>query len=368
MKAFLGFIYKEFLHIIRDKRTLLILLGMPLVQIILFGFGMTNEIRNANIAILDLSKDNITKEISSKILSTNYFKLSKYLNSEKEIENVFKAGKVKQVIVFEPNFAIKLQKFQKATIHMITDGTDPNMGNSIMNYSNSIILNYQRELNHTAQIPFQIVPEVKMRYNPELKGVYLFVPGLITILLILVSAMMTSISITREKEMGTMEVLLVSPMKPISVIIAKVIPYSLLSFIITLIILGLGQTVFKVPNNGSVPLLLAECILYLFMGLSLGILISTVAPTQEIAMFVSLVGLMLPTILLSGFIIPIENMPVWLQILTNIIPARWFIIIIKNIMLKGTGIEGVWKETMIIILMTSFFILVSSKKYKIRLQ
>jgi ABC-2 type transport system permease protein len=207
-----------------------------------------------------------------------------------------------------------------------------------------------------------------MRYNPEMKGVFLFVPGLITIILMLVSAMMTSISITREKEMGTMEVLLVSPMKPFLVIISKVIPYSVVAFSITSLILILGLTVFEVPNNGSWVLLISECILYLIMGLSLGILISTVAPTQMVAMFMSFIGLMLPTIMLSGFIIPIENMPGWLQVFTNIIPARWFIVIIKNIMLKGTGLEGVWKETLILLAMTLFFILVSTKKYKIRLQ
>jgi len=224
MKSFWAFVWKEYLHIIRDKRTLLILIGMPVAQILLFGFGITNEIKDANIAILDLSKDPITKEIGSKILSTNYFKLKKYLKSDTEIEQVFKSGKIKQVIVFEPDFAIKLQKYNKAKIHLITDGTDPNMGNSIMNYTSSIILNYQRELNNTAKVPMQIIPEIKMRYNPELKGVYLFVPGLITIILMLISAMMTSIAITREKEMGTMEILLVSPMKPFLIIIAKVIP------------------------------------------------------------------------------------------------------------------------------------------------
>lgn len=368
MRGFLNFIVKEYLHIIRDKRTLLILFGIPLIQILLFGFAITNEIKDAKIAILDNSKDYITKEISQKIISTDYFKLYYYLSSEEQIEEVFKEGKVKQVIVFEPNFEEKLIKYHKATIHLITDGTDPNIGSTVTSYTTSIIQNYQNELNKTYKIPIKISPEVKMRYNPELKGVFLFVPGLITIILMLVSAMMTSISIAKEKEIGTMEVLLVSPMKPILIIIAKVIPYSLLSFIITLIILSLGMTVFQVPIKGSISLLLAECVLYLIMGLSLGILISTIAPNQMVAMFISFIGLLLPTIMLSGFIIPIENMPYWLQIITNIIPARWFILIIKNIMLKGLDINELWKETLIIFSMTLFFIIISSKKFKIRLQ
>ncbi|OGU59164.1 MAG: multidrug ABC transporter permease [Ignavibacteria bacterium GWF2_33_9] len=368
MKSFIAFIIKEYYHIIRDKRSLLILLGMPIVQIILFGYGITNEINDANIAILDNSKDNITKEISNKLLSTKYFKLKRYLDSEREIEKSFKSGEIKQVLVFEPHFAENLQKFGSASIHLITDGTDPNIGNTIMNYTNSIILNYQSEMNVNLAGIINVLPEVKMRYNPELKGVYLFVPGLITIILNLISAMMTSISIAREKEMGTMEVLLVSPMKPIFVIVAKLIPYSLISFSITIIILILGGTIFNVPITGSLGFLLLECILYLFLGLSMGILISTIAPTQQVAMFISMIGLMLPTILLSGFIIPIENMPYWLQILSNIIPAKWFIIIIKDIMLKGSGITFVWKETLIIVLMITFLLIVSAKKYKIRLQ
>jgi ABC-2 type transport system permease protein len=368
MKAFFSFIIKEYLHIKRDKRTLLILFGIPTVQIILFGFAITNEIKYAKIAILDNSKDFITQEITSKILSTKYFELREYLNSETQIEQVFKSGQVKQVLVFEPNFAEKLYKNNKATIHLITDGTDPNIGNTLMNYTNSIVSDYQRQLNKTTNLPLMLLTEVQMRYNPEMKGVFLFVPGLITIILMLVSAMMTSISIAREKEIGTMEVLLVSPMKPIVVIIAKVIPYSILAFIITLIILALGLTVFEVPIKGNVILLLSECILYLIMGLSLGILISTIAPNQMVAMFISFIGLLLPTIMLSGFIIPLENMPGWLQTFANIIPARWFIVIIKNVMLKGVGLEVVWKETLIILSMAVFFNIISIKKLKIRLQ
>ena len=217
-------------------------------------------------------------------------------------------------------------------------------------------------------IPLAIEAETQMLFNAELKSVYMFVPGVITVILMLVSAMMTSISITREKELGTMEALLVSPLKPIQIIIGKVTPYVLLSFINLIVILLLARFVFHMPVQGSVILLLAESILFIIMALSLGILISTISKTQQQAMLLSMFALMLPIILLSGFIFPVENMPVILQYLSHIMPPKWFIIIIKNIMLKGVGIAYFWKETLIILLMTLFFIGMSVKKFKIRLE
>jgi ABC-2 type transport system permease protein len=206
-----------------------------------------------------------------------------------------------------------------------------------------------------------------MLYNEELKSVFMFVPGTITVLLMLISAMMTSISITREKELGTMEILLASPLKPIQIIVGKVVPYVFISFIIAVIILILGFTVFGMPVQGSLFLLMGECLLFILMALSLGILISTVTQTQQTAMMISMFALMLPTILLSGFIFPIENMPLPLQVFSNVIPPKWFIIIIKNIMLKGVGLGYIWKETLILLGMTLFFIALSVKKFKIRL-
>jgi ABC-2 type transport system permease protein len=207
-----------------------------------------------------------------------------------------------------------------------------------------------------------------MFYNPELKSVFNFVPGVMTVILMLVSAMMTSISITREKELGTMEILLVSPLKPLQVIIGKVFPYIFLSIINAIVILTLGYFVFKMPINGSLLLLAFESILFIITALSLGILISTVSNSQQTAMMLSLMGLMLPVIILSGFIFPINSMPLPMQVISNIIPAKWFIIIVKAIMLKGVGIQYIWKETLVLMGMTVVFITVSIKKYKIRLE
>jgi ABC-2 type transport system permease protein len=293
--------------------------------------------------------------------------LEKNLNSYSEIEENFRKGKIKEVIIFEHDFAKKLEKEKKAGIQIIADASDPNTANMLSNYTVSIINNYQQEMMKYQKFPMQIEPEVKMLYNEELKGVFMFVPGTITILLMLISAMMTSISITREKEMGTMEVLLVSPLKPMQIIIGKVFPYIFIAFSIAIIILVMGFTVFGMPVQGNLFLLMGECLLFIIMALSLGIFISTVTQTQQIAMMISMFALMLPTILLSGFIFPIENMPYPLQILSNIVPTRWFIVIIKAILLKGVGLAYIWKETLIILGMTVIFIGLSIKKFKVRL-
>ncbi|MCU0370065.1 MAG: ABC transporter permease [Bacteroidales bacterium] len=363
-----GFIIKEFFHIFRDVRTMLILFGMPVVQILLFGFALTNEIKNARIAVLDYSRDEVTAEIIAKITSSGYFILEENLVSEDQIEDRFRQGKIKQVIIFDDKFSENLYKGSKAGIHIIGDASDPNTANLLANYSQAIIKDYQADfMLSRAAIPVMITPEPKLLFNPELKSVFMFVPGIITVLLMLVCAMMTSISIAREKELGTMEVLLVSPLKPIQVILGKVTPYVGLSVFNAVTILLLGYFVFGMPMRGNLILLLAEAILFIFMALSMGILISTISKTQQIALMISLAGLMLPTILLSGFIFPVENMPEVLQILSNLMPSKWFIIIIKDIMLKGIGFQYIWKETLILILMTVIFIGLSVKNFRIRL-
>jgi ABC-2 type transport system permease protein len=368
MKRFIGFIKKEFYHIFRDKRSLFILFGMPIAQILLFGFAITNEINNVEIAILDHSKDATTQEIINKISASKYFNINQFIEKESDIETIFKKGKVKAVLNFENNFSKNLITKNNAKIQVITDATDPNTANTISNYVNAILQNYLKEQNKSSIQAYQITPKTRMVYNPELKSVYMFVPGVMTIILMLVSAMMTSISITKEKELGTMEILLVSPLKPIQVIVGKVFPYIFLSIINAIVILVLSIFIFKMPVYGSLFLLALESVLFIITALALGILISTISATQQTAIMISLMGLMLPVILLSGFIFPITSMPLPLQIISNIIPAKWFIIIIKAIMLKGVGLQFVWKETLILIGMAVFFIGVSVKKYKIRLE
>jgi len=367
MKRFWGFVIKEFYHIFRDVRTLVVLFGIPIAEILIFGYVITNEIKDVRIAILDQSKDEVTKKISSKILSSGYFILHQNLEKSSEIGEVFRQGSVREVVVFEPDFARKLGNNQPAGLQIIADASDANTANLIVNYTSAIIGDFIRE-NDGATLPMQIVPQIRMYYNENLKGVYMFIPGTMALILMLVSALMTSISITREKEFGSMEVMLVSPLRPVQIVLGKVAPYFALSFINVVVIILLGYFVFGVPVQGSVALLLAVSMLYITMALSVGIMISTMTSSQQSAMFVSMLSLILPTMLLSGFIFPIENMPRILQWLSYIIPAKWYIIAIKHIMLKGTGVMYIWKEILILIAMTLFFIAVSIRKFKIRLE
>ncbi|MFD2550845.1 ABC transporter permease [Bizionia sediminis] len=368
MKRFKGFIKKEFFHIFRDKRSLFILFGMPIVQILLFGFAITNEINNVDIAILDRANDSASKALIQKISASNYFSVKQFITNEEAIETAFKKGKIKAVLHINIHFNQELIKTKTASVQIITDATDPNTANTVANYMGSIISHYSKERNAAIPVNQVVVSETRMAYNPELKSVYMFVPGVMTVILMLVSAMMTSISITREKELGTMEILLVSPITPLQVILGKVFPYVFLSVINATVIVLLSIFVFNMPLQGSLWLLALESILFIISALALGILISTISATQQTAMMISLMGLMLPVILLSGFIFPISSMPLPLQYISNIIPAKWFIIIVKGIMLKGVGLEVLWKETVTLIAMTVVFIGISIKKYKIRLE
>lgn len=368
MKQLFSFIKKEFYHIFRDPRTMLILFGIPIAQLLIFGTVIKNEINDIHIAIFDQSKDETTQQITNKLLSSGYFVLDENLTSLDRIDAIFKKGSVREVIVFENGFGEKLIKEGTAEMQVIADASDPNTARLAISYTRAIVNDYIKKTHPEMQMPMQITPEVRMYFNEEMKSSYMFVPGTMALILMLISAMMTSISITREKELGTMEILLVSPLKPAQIIIGKVFPYLLLSIVNAFVIILIGHFVFGVPIAGSFVLLMLETILFIMMALCLGILISTMAKNQMVAMFISMVVLMLPTLLLSGFIFPIENMPDVLQWFSHIMPARYFVTIIRAIMLKGVGIIFIWKETVILIVMTLFFIAMSVKKFKVRLE
>jgi ABC-2 type transport system permease protein len=367
MKRFWGFVIKELNHILRDPRTLLILFGMPAVMLLIFGYVVTNELKDIRIAILDQSKDHYTREITNKLLSSGYFIFDGYLNSHDELEDKFREGNVKEIIIFGQDFAESLERENTADIQLIADASDANTANLVVNYSTAIIMEYLQMMN-SAGLPLKILPEARMMYNQSMQGVFMFVPGTMALILMLVSTLMTSISIAREKELGTMETLLVSPLKPLQIVLGKVTPYLALSFFNAVAILIIGYFVFGLPVRGNLALLLVECLLFIGVALSLGVFISTRTGTQQMAMFASLLGLLLPTMLLSGFIFPIENMPEILQWLSAIVPAKYFIVILKNIMLKGTGMVFIWKETLVLIGMMVFLIILSVRKFKIRLE
>ncbi|WP_159517147.1 ABC transporter permease [Sunxiuqinia indica] len=368
MDRFLGFVKKEFFHIFRDRRTMIILFGIPIIQLMLFGTVITNEIKDARIAIYDQSKDEMTQEITSKLLSSGYFLLDRNLQTTNDIEAILKKGRVKEVLVFGRDFSRKLKREGKADIQIIADASDPNLAKMLTSYTTGIINDYIFKEMGDLHLPMQVEPEVRMVYNENLQSVYMFVPGIMAMILMLISAMMTSISITREKELGTMEILLVSPLRPVQIILGKVTPYLLLSIINAVLILGIGHFIFGVPIKGSWVLLMGESVLFILMALCLGIMISSLSKTQMVAMFISVIALMLPTILLSGFIFSIENMPLPLQVVSHIIPPRWFIVILRNIMLKGVGMAYVWKETLVLVFMALLFVTIAVKKFKTRLE
>jgi ABC-2 type transport system permease protein len=283
---------------------------MPFAQVLLFGFVISTEIRNVPIAFYYAGHDEETARLTNKILASGYFTAADNLDDVHQIASVFRKGKVKSVVLFGPDFARRLHDGD-ADIQIVSDASDANTASLITNYMMSIIEDYGRQVGAKDFSPLQpvIQPEVKMMYNPNMKSAFMFVPGIICLLLMLISAIMTSISIAREKELGTMEVLLASPLRPVQIITGKVIPYVIVSFAIGIIILTMGYTVFGMPFNSKLPLLLAEFLLFIILALSLGILISTITSSQQVALMISMFALLLPVLLLSGFIFPIENMP-----------------------------------------------------------
>ncbi|SHE80098.1 ABC-2 type transport system permease protein [Fodinibius roseus] len=368
MQSFKAFITKEFKQIYRDRRTLLVLFGMPIIQMLLFGFAIRNEVQNARVMVLDSSRDEVTRQLVNKIDASNYFSVAGEIQDINNIEAIFQQGEIDEVIVFENDFARKLERGGQPAVYVITDASNPNLAQLIQQYSSSIIVDFQHRIFPAVTEGGGITTHANMLFNPQLESVNLFVPGLIAVILMLISTLMTSIAITREKEMGNMEILLVSPLHPSQVIIGKVLPYLVLSFINVLTVLIMAQWVFDVPFRGSYSLFLAESLLFIFAALALGVLISTKADDQQTAMMVSLAGLLLPTVLLSGFIFPIASMPQVLQWISNLIPARWFLVIVRSIMLKDSNLLFLWKETLVLLVMTIGFIVLSVRSFKMRLE
>ena len=368
MKQLLVFIKKEFKHVFRDRKSLLMLFGLPIAQIVLFGFALSNEIKDSKIVIADYSKDNVTRAITDKINASRYFDVEESLQSADQLETAFKKGTIKMAVIFPANFAEDLLHTNKATVQIIADASEPNSATAITNYISQVINDYNASTGNISLQPLQIIPEVRMLYNPELRGAPNFVPGVMALVLMLVCTMMTSVAIVKEKELGTMEVLLVSPFKPINIIISKLTPYLLISIMNLIIILVLSVSFLDLQIKGSLLLLMSESILFILTALAVGLYLSINAETQQAAMTSSMMGMMLPTMILTGFLFPVENMPIGMQWLANIVPARWYFIIIKKVMLKGLGFSSVWKETLILFSMMVFLFAVSLRRFKTRLE
>ena len=368
MKQLIAFIRKEFYHVFRDRRTLLILFGIPIAQIILFGQALSSEVKNIGIAVLDEANNTYSQEITHRLQASPYFKLKDPQLRYDQVEDQFKRGTIKAALIFSPDFGKDLYTPSGTSLQLITDGSDPNTAKTVQNYLSAMVASYQQELNPAVQLPYQITVENRMLYNEEQNGSMNFVPGVIALVFMIVSTALTSVAVVREKELGTMEILLVSPFKPIMILIAKAVPYLILSLINFTVILLLSVYMLDVPIRGNLLLLYAESTLFIIICLSLGLLISTVTASQQTAMLIAMMGMMLPTAFFTGFMFPIENMPLIFQGISKVFPSSYYYSIVKKVMLKGLDFTYVWKETLILIAMAVVFLSLAMKKFKIRLQ
>ena len=351
MQQFISFVIKEARHILRDKRTMLILFGMPIVLMLLFGFAITTDVRNVRTVVVTSHMDHQTQAAVNQLAASEYFTITTTVPTPKEAEQLIRNQKADMAVVFGQDYASK-----HTGIQLIVDGADPNMAQQWTNYAQQTLTSHPLPLT------------TKMLYNPQMRSAYNFVPAIMGMLLMLICAMMTSISIVREKERGTMEVLLVSPVRPLMIIIAKAIPYLILAFIILTTILLLGRFVLNVPVAGSIVWIYVVSTIYILLALSLGLLISSVSTSQLMALLLSAMVLLIPIVMLSGMMFPVESMPTILQWISAIVPPRYYIEAMRKLMIMGVGIREIAREVGILSAMTLVVLIISLKKFKTRLE
>ena len=348
----MSFVIKESKHILRDRRTMLILFGMPVMLMLLFGFAISTDVKNVRTVVVTSQMDLLTQQVVERLAQSEYFTITNTVGTPQEAERLIRRQKADMAVVFAQGFASKKQGLQ-----LIVDGSDPNMAQQWTNYAQQVIAN-----------PANTVVSSKMLYNPQMRSAYNFVPAIMGMLLMLICAMMTSISIVREKEKGTMEVLLVSPVRPLMVVVAKAVPYLILAVGILITILLMARFVLDVPLAGSLFWIVAVSVLYILLALSLGLLISNIAQTQLVALLLSAMVLLMPVVMLSGMLFPVESMPRILQWISAVVPPRYYIEAMRKLMIMGVGIGEVAREVMVLALMTALFLTVALKKYNTRLE
>ncbi|MGD8858849.1 MAG: ABC transporter permease [Myxococcales bacterium] len=368
VSTFFAFALKEAKHILRDRRSLSILLGMPVVMMVLFGFALSNEVKESRFVVLDRTPDPVTIALADRLDESRYFTFAGHATDEDDLDAWFRRGEARLAVVFPSDLDRDLRHLGYAQIRLVTDASDANTAHTIANYATAIIRQHEAESSQgRVGAESRIEVESRMLYNPQMKSSYMFVPGVMTLILMLLGAMMTSVSIVREKERGTMEVLLVSPLHPLMVIVGKAVPYLVLCLVDVVIILVIAYGVLDMPRGANIGLLLAESLLFIVTTLSLGLVISNVAQAQQTAMFVSLVGLLMPSLVFSGFMFPIENMPWVLQGISHVVPTRWFYLIVSNVMIKHLGFSSVVVPTFILAGMTVGFLGIAWMTFKQRL-
>jgi ABC-2 type transport system permease protein len=370
--ALRAFMTKEVRHILRDRQTLTILLLMPLVQVVLFGFALRSDVRSVRVAVVDPAPDFATRALTTRLAATRRFQLVGVGATARDVEPLFRAGRADIAVIFEPGFGARLggQGAQPARLMLAVDASDPNSGTTMLTYVRAVIAAQEAEwlgAGTGRSTGVRLHVESRMRFNPTLESVNLFVPGLIALVLTLVCALMSAISLSREKERGTLEVLLVSPLRPIHIIAGKVIPYLGLAFANVLTALAAAWLVFGVPFRGSLVLLLAASMLFSIVSLGIGVLVAARTTSQRAAMLTAMLATLLPSTLLSGMVFPIASMPAWLALISNVVPARWFIVIARGVMLKGVGIAHLWPELLVLTGMMVVLLAAATRSFKPRL-
>ena len=395
MRSLLGLLRKEVQHIRRDPRTLAVVLMLPVVQVVLFGFAIRTDVDHVRLAIVDPAPDETTLAIRSRFTSANVFEVKAILQRAEDLEPLFQSGDIQEAVVFEHDFAARVRDGD-AQLLIVTDGTEPNTASLLQAYAQAVVAGYAAEQRAASPGPLRgtrpasapvgeidngdavgvpqsgsgapmIHAQIRTRFNPTRESSNLFVPGLMAFVLTIISSLMTAISLTREKETGTLEALLVSPLRPWSIIVGKVFPYLIIGFISAVAVIVEGRLIFHVPMRGSLTLLLADALLFILASLSLGILVSARTSSQRVAMLGAALATMLPNILLPGFIFPVESMPLALRLFSNIVPGRWFVEIARGIMLKGVGLEYLWPQSVVLVVMSLVLLTAAARSFNARL-
>ena len=378
MRSLLGLLWKELRHIRRDPRTLAVVLALPVVQVVLFGYAIRTDVDHVRLAIVDPSPDETTQALRARFEGAGVFDITAVVPRTEDLDRLFQADVVQEAIVFEHDFGAKVRAGGPAQLLIVTDGVEPNTASLFQAYAQAVVSSFAAGLNAgpdfsratSARLKAgaAITAQVITRFNPTRESKNLFVPGLMAFVLTIISSLMTAISLTREKETGTLEALLVSPLRPWSIIIGKVFPYLVIGFIAACGVIAEGRLIFQVPLRGSLLLLLADALLFILTSLALGILISARTSSQRVAMMGALLATMLPNILLSGFIFPVESMPVLLRVISYAVPGRWFVEIARGIMLKGVGLAYIWPQTAALVAMSIVLLTASMRSFNARLE
>ncbi len=359
--------HKEFIHIMRDPRSLAIVFLLPVMMILLYGYAITFDIKNITLAILDQDRSAASRRLVERLTSSDYFRVTAHLQERREIETGFMQRRMRATLVIPVDFEKGLTQRPETAIQLVVDGANANTATIAINYLKSFLLNYSLELNQgSLQPPLRIEPRVW--YNPDLKSAHFIVPGLVAIIMMMICALLTSMTIARERETGTLEQIFVSPVRPAEIIVGKTAPYIVLALLDALVIIVFGGQVFGVPVAGSFILLMAFVLIFIFASLSIGVFISTRARTQQVALLAAMAGTLLPSILLSGFVFPIFAMPQVLQWLTYIVPAKYFLIQARGVMLKGVGWNYLYEPTIFLLAVGMLLLAVSVKRFKTNLE